>query len=96
MKEISPFSNDSMSDDELLYRVCYLKKVLSEQYNEKNMMHYKNIYRLCEDNKFEKLKKYREKQLEDTLFTIKAKKNLCEKVNLLQNNKNFSWKNIFI
>lgn len=94
MKEIAPFSNDSMSDDELMYRVCYLKKVLSEQYNEKNMIYYKNIYRLCEDNKFEKLKKYREKQLEDTIFTIKARKHLCEKVKLLDNHKNSTWKKL--
>ena len=58
MREIPPFSNDSMSDNELLYRVIYLQKVLAEEYNEKNMNYYKSIYRLCDDNKFEKLKNF--------------------------------------
>tara|TARA_Y100000389_G_C17069456_1_gene321264 strand:+ start:170 stop:463 length:294 start_codon:yes stop_codon:yes gene_type:complete len=94
MREIPPFSNDSMSDNELLYRIIYLKKVLAEEYNEKNMKYYRSIYRLCDDNKFEKLKRYREKQLEDTIFTIKARKHLCEKVKLLDNHKNFTWKKL--
>ena len=94
MREIPPFSNDSMSDNELLYRVIYLQKVLAEEYNEKNMNYYKSIYRLCDDNKFEKLKRYREKQLEDTIFTLKARKHLCEKVKLIKNYKQFSWKKL--
>jgi len=94
MREIQPFSNNSMSDDELLYRIIYLQKVLEEEYNEQNMNYYKSIYRRCDDNKFDKLKKYREKQLEDTIFTIKTRKHLCEKVRLLDNHKKFTWKKV--
>ena len=56
MREIPPFSNNSMSDDELLYRIIYLQRVLAEEYNEQNMNYYKSIYRRCDDNKFDKLK----------------------------------------
>lgn len=92
MKEISPFSNDNMSDNELLYRIIYLKNVLAEEYNENNMKYYESIQRSCDDNKFRNLKQYREKQLEDTLFNIKARKHLCEQVSLLKNDRYVSWK----